>query len=93
MQMLQKACLRVFFGALLCVFFGSGHAQVFDRLYPDSLEVQPHKYDARGHYLIVVPRAPADSLYRLIFETDSLGRVRRYRAGLRPAVEYVEGCA
>jgi len=31
--------LRVFFGVLLCTFFSAGHAQVFDRLYPDSLSV------------------------------------------------------
>jgi two-component system, sensor histidine kinase LadS len=37
--MLQKARLRVFFGVLLCAFFGAGHAQVFDRLYPDSLSI------------------------------------------------------
>lgn len=36
MQMFQKVFLRVFFGALLYAFFGAGHAQVFDRLYPDS---------------------------------------------------------
>jgi hypothetical protein len=71
---------------------GMGEAEI-RRLYPESLAVQPHKYAERGHYLIVVPRAPADSPYRVIFETDSLGRVLRYRAGLRPAVEYVEGCA
>lgn len=36
MQMFQKVCLRVFFGVLLAAFFGASHAQVFDRLYPDS---------------------------------------------------------
>jgi GGDEF domain-containing protein len=36
MQMLQMACWRVFFGVVLCAFFSAGHAQVFDRLYPDS---------------------------------------------------------
>ncbi|SFU59731.1 GGDEF domain-containing protein, diguanylate cyclase (c-di-GMP synthetase) or its enzymatically inactive variants [Polaromonas sp. YR568] len=39
MRMLQKAGLRVFFGLVLCVFFNAGHAQVFDRLYPDSLSI------------------------------------------------------
>ena len=34
----------------------------------------------------------ADSARRLIFETDGQ-RVVRYRAGVTPAVEYVEGCA
>jgi hypothetical protein len=72
---------------------GMREAEIRRRYSDDSLEVQPHQYDETGHYLIVVPRAPADSLYRIILETDSAGRVRRYRAGLRPAVEYVEGCA
>lgn len=59
--------------------------------YPDALRVQAHKYDPNGRYLIVQGTAPADSARRLIFETDG-GRVVRYRAGIRPAVEYVEGC-
>jgi len=62
------------------------------RLYADSLVVQPHKYDETGHYLIYVPSEPADSLFRVVFETDGQ-RVLRFRAGLRPAVEYVEGCS
>lgn len=62
------------------------------RLYPDGLVIQPHKYDSTGHYLVYVPREPADSLYRMVFETDGQ-RVLRFRAGLRPAVEYVEGCS
>ena len=37
-------------------------------------------------------RATADSAYRLIFETDGQ-RVTEYRAGLLPAVEWVEGCS
>ena len=60
------------------------------RLYGESLLVKPHKYDSAGQYLVLVPPG-ADSSRRLIFESD--GRiVTRYRAGLRPAVEYVEGC-
>ena len=62
------------------------------RLYPESLVVQPHKYDETGHYLISVPSEPADSSLRVVFETDGQ-RVLRFRAGLRPAVEYVEGCS
>jgi hypothetical protein len=62
------------------------------RLYPGRITRQPHKYVREGFYLIFTPRDPADRDYRLIFETD--GRVvTRYRAGLRPAVEYVEGCS
>jgi hypothetical protein len=61
------------------------------RLYPNQVTVSPHKY-TDGHYLTVVPTANADSAYRIIFETDGR-RVLRYRAGIRPQVEYVEGCA
>ena len=60
--------------------------------YPGGLRVRPHKYDPRGRYLIVQGSAPADSARRLIFETDGQ-RVVRYRAGIMPSVEYVEGCA
>ncbi|MEP6686809.1 MAG: hypothetical protein ABJC36_00580 [Gemmatimonadales bacterium] len=61
-------------------------------LYPDGLRVQPHKYDPKGRYLVVQESTPANSARRLIFETDGQ-RVVRYRAGITPAVEYVEGCA
>jgi hypothetical protein len=53
--------------------------------------VQPHKYTGpEGHYLIVT--APDDTLHRLVFETDGQ-RVTTYRAGLRPYVDWVEGCS
>ena len=54
------------------------------------VKVQFHKYRPGGHNLIVTD--PADSMLRIIFETDS-GRVVRYRAGRRPPVDYVEGCS
>jgi hypothetical protein len=54
------------------------------------VKVQSHKYRPAGHNLIVTD--PADSMLRIIFETDS-GRVVRYRAGRRPPVDYVEGCS
>jgi hypothetical protein len=60
--------------------------------YVAGLRVQPHKYDPKGRDLVVQGTAPADSARRLIFETDG-ERVVRYRAGITPAVEYVEGCA
>jgi len=59
--------------------------------YPAMVAVTPHKY-TDGHYLVVTSPAPADSAYRIVFETDGQ-RVTRYRAGRRPAVEYVEGCS
>lgn len=60
-------------------------------LYPGRVEVQPHKY-VDGHYLIVTPEAPADSTYRMIFETDGK-RVTSYRTGRLPEVGWVEGCS
>ena len=61
------------------------------RLYPGQITVTPHKYED-GHYLTVTPQSPADKRYRMIFETAG-GRVTRYRAGVLPSVEYVEGCS
>lgn len=57
-------------------------------LYPGRVTVTPHKY-VEGHYLTV--NATGDSSSAIVFETEK-GRVTRYRAGRRPAVEYVEGC-
>lgn len=59
-------------------------------LYAGRVTVGPHKY-TDGHYLTVTPASPADSAFRIVFETDGK-RVTRYRAGKRPQVEYVEGC-
>jgi hypothetical protein len=70
---------------------GMSEADVRSR-YPVGLRVQPHKYDPKGRYLVLQGTEPADSARRLIFETDGQ-RVVRYRAGITPAVEYVEGCA
>jgi hypothetical protein len=57
------------------------------RRHPDAT-IQPHKYDPKGHTIVIrttgQPRA-------VVFE-ESQGRITRIRAGLQPAVEYVEGC-
>jgi hypothetical protein len=59
------------------------------QLYAGRVSVQPHKYVAGGHYLVVT--APGDANNRLVFETD--GKVvKRYRVGREPEVEYVESC-
>lgn len=61
------------------------------RRHVGRVQVQPHKYTGpEGHYLIVT--APDDTLHRLVFETDGQ-RVTMYRAGLRPYVDWVEGCS
>jgi hypothetical protein len=59
-------------------------------LYPGA-RVEPHKYED-GHYLVAIPGAPADTVHRIVFETVG-GVVRRFRSGVVPAVEYVEGCS
>jgi len=60
-------------------------------LYRGRVSVQPHKYTGpRGHYVIVT--SPRDTMFQIIFETDGR-RVLNYRAGRRPAVEFVEGCS
>jgi hypothetical protein len=55
-----------------------------------SLQVSPHKYqwEQGWRYLSFSD----DSTHRLVFEVDS-HVVRSWRAGLLPAVEYVEGCS
>jgi hypothetical protein len=58
--------------------------------YGGGLQVRPHKYDTAARYLIY--QGPDDSSRRLVFETDRR-QVIRYRGGVMPAVEYVEGCS
>jgi len=71
---------------------GSTEAEI-KALYPGHIDVQPHPYTGpEGHYLIYVPQDPSDSTFRIIFETDG-EKVTMYRAGRRPAVEYIEGCS
>jgi hypothetical protein len=45
-----------------------------------------------GNIFTVTPPEPADSGYRLIFQTN-FRWVTSYRAGLLPAVRWVEGCS
>lgn len=67
---------------------GDTEAQV-ESLYP-GVRRTPHKYED-GSYLVALPGAPADTMHRLVFETDG-ERVTAYRAGIFPQVEWVEGC-
>ncbi|MFN2567616.1 MAG: hypothetical protein ABR499_21690 [Gemmatimonadaceae bacterium] len=60
-------------------------------LYPGRVQTRPHKY-VDGHYLVVRRGAGADSVYRLVFETDG-HRVTRFRGGRFPEVEWIEGCS
>lgn len=58
--------------------------------YGDRVEETPHKYEDGALYLRI--RAPeGDGV--LLFETDAGGTVTRWRLGVAPQVDYVEGCA
>lgn len=52
-------------------------------------DVRPHKYTTSGHCVVLLA---ADGKRAVVVETDK-GRVVAIRGGLRPAVEYVEGCS
>jgi hypothetical protein len=79
-------------GVLTAEGVGIGDPEVrVVELYSGRVSVQPHKYTGpTGHYVVVT--SPRDSMYRIIFETDGQ-KVLRYRAGRRPAVDFVEGCS
>lgn len=69
-----------------------GHSEVvIKERYGDSLVITPHKYDPKGRYLTFVPPGPDGSRFRVVFETNGI-RATSYRAGILPAVEYVERC-
>ena len=72
------------------VRIGDSEASVLAK-YTGRVAVTPHKYTGpTGHYLTVTP---ADGgVARIVFETDG-ATVTQYRAGVLPAVEFVEGCA
>lgn len=58
--------------------------------YGDRVEETPHKYEDGALYLRI--KAPeGDGV--LLFETDASGTVTRWRMGVAPQVDYVEGCA
>lgn len=58
-------------------------------LYPDRIEVHPHKY-SDGKYLRIKDAAIGTAL---LFETDAAGKVTEWRVGMPPQVDYVEGCS
>ena len=58
-------------------------------LYGDAVQAQPHKYVDGAKYLrIASPQGPGV----LLFETDGQGTVTRWRVGVPPQIDYVEGC-
>lgn len=58
-------------------------------LYGEAVQVAPHKYEAGASTLRI---ATPDGRGALVFETDASGKVTRWRVGLTPQVDYVEGC-
>lgn len=61
------------------------------KLYRGALQSMSHKYVEGGHYLSVAASGVAPS--KLVFETDESGKATRWRIGLPPQVDYVEGCS
>jgi len=57
------------------------------KAHPDA-QVIPHQYDPEGHYLIFPSK---DNTAAIVMEVGD-GTVTDIRAGLRPSVDYVEGC-
>ncbi len=57
-----------------------------------AVRITRHEYVQGGHYLTFIPNDTSDQQYRLVFETDGR-RIKQFRAGRLPEVEYVEGCA
>jgi hypothetical protein len=72
------------------VHVGDPPSAVFDA-YADVRE-EPHPYEPTGSYL-TVEGTGADEGYATIFEVWDDGVVHTMRAGLHPAVDYIEGCA
>jgi hypothetical protein len=64
-----------------------------DSLYAGRVTTKPHKYLRGGSYLVVGTPSGSGAGARIVFETDSAQRVRLFRVGREPEVEWVEGCA
>lgn len=68
------------------VAFGATLADI--RASHPEAQITPHKYDENGHY---VTFPSADGRSAIILE-ETGGKVTKMRAGLQPAVAYVETC-
>lgn len=66
-------------------------ADEIGKLYPGRVETQPHKYVEGAKTLRV--KAEGTGTGVLVFETDAEGAVTRWRVGVPPQVDYVEGCS
>lgn len=65
-------------------------ADVIRKLYASRVEEQDHKY-GDGNYLRIKDSAGGPGV--LVFETDDKGSVTKWRIGVPPQVDYVEGCS
>lgn len=66
-------------------------ADALQKLYGGGLQSTPHKYVEGGRYLSIDASGVAPS--RLVFEVGADGKVTRWRVGLTPQADYVEGCS
>lgn len=64
-------------------------ADEIGKLYAGRVEAQPHKYE-QGAQVLRISDAGGGVL---VFETASDGKVARWRVGVPPQVDYVEGCS
>lgn len=71
---------------------GDNEEKIFS-LYPEQIRVTKNPLSGRGNNLTFVPRDAMDSNYRLIFQTGIDRRVKYFRSGQLPQVEYIEGCS
>jgi len=71
---------------------GDTEEQIFS-LYPGQIRVIKNPLGGPGNNLTFVPRDVADSNYRLIFQTRNDRRVKYFRSGQLPQVEYIECCS
>jgi len=60
-------------------------------LYGQRVSTSPNHYTSEPD-LTIRSASPGDTIHEIVFETLR-GRVVRYRAGQRPQVRYMEGCA
>lgn len=59
--------------------------------YGRLIEPRRNEYDPKGEYLYFVPQD--GSAGRMVFETGGEDRVDAIRAGRKPEVDFIEGCA
>ena len=58
-------------------------------LYGDRIQTAPHKYVEGASYLRIAGQGQGV----LLFETDAAGKITRWRVGVPPQIDYVEGCS